>query len=188
MKPHPKAARSIQGVLILKMIKIAAAAAAIVATPAFAADFAGPYVGAGITLDNVQGSGALEGLGFSGVGGTAFGGYNMPLGASTFAGIEANVDLNTADGAGVEAKWGWGIGARFGYKLNGSTALYARAGYARGKLEILGASGWGDGVRYGAGIETSVTERVSLRAEFTQTNYEADIINNQGTLGVVFGF
>ncbi|WP_235536463.1 MULTISPECIES: outer membrane protein [unclassified Sphingomonas] len=170
------------------MIHIAAAAAAIVATPAFAADFAGPYVGAGITLDNVQGSGALEGLGFSGVGATAFGGYNLPLGGSTFAGVEANVDLNTADAAGIEAKWGWGVGARFGYKLNEGTALYARAGYARSKIAAFGFSDWGDGVRYGAGIETGVTDRVSLRAEFTQTNYESDIINNQGTLGVVFGF
>ncbi|ABQ69359.1 hypothetical protein HY78_10450 [Rhizorhabdus wittichii DC-6] len=172
----------------MKMIKIAAVAAALAATPAFAADFAGPYVGGGVTLDNVQGSGALEGVGFSGVGATAFAGYNLPVGASTFAGVEANIDLNTADAGGIEAKWGWGVGARFGYKLNDSTALYARAGYARGKIEVLGSSGWGDGVRYGAGLETRVTDSVSLRAEFTQTNYESDIINNQGTLGIVFGF
>lgn len=170
------------------MIKIAAVAAAIVATPAFAADLAGPYVGGGVTLDNVQGSGASEGLGVSGLGATAFAGYNLPIGASTFVGVEANIDLNTADTTGFEAKWGWGLGARFGYQLNDSTALYARAGYARSKVEVLGVSGWGDGVRYGAGVETSVTGNVSLRAEFTQTNYEADIINNQGTLGIVFGF
>lgn len=170
------------------MIHIAAAAAAFVATPALATDFAGPYVGAGVTLDNVQGSGALDGLGFSGVGATAFAGYNLPIGASTFVGAEANIDLNTADTAGVEAKWGWGVGARLGTKLNDSTAIYARAGYARSKIEFLGVSGWGDGVRYGAGLETGLTERVSLRAEFTQTNYESDVINNQGTLGIVFGF
>jgi len=172
----------------LKIIEIAAAAAAVIATPALAADFAGPYVGAGITLDNIQGSGALDGLGFSGAGATGFAGYNIGLGGSGFAGVEANIDLNTADIAGVEAKWGWGVGARLGYKLNDSTALYARAGYARNKIEVLGSSGWGDGVRYGAGLETGVTDHMSLRAEFTQTNYESDLINNQGTLGLVFGF
>jgi outer membrane immunogenic protein len=172
----------------VKILNIAAFAAAVLSTPALAADFAGPYVGAGVTLDNVQGSGALEGIGFSGVGGTAFAGYNLALGESTFAGVEANIDLNTADAGGVEAKWGWGVGARFGYRLNDSTALYGRAGYARGKLSIGGASGWGDGIRYGGGIETAVSDRVSVRAEFTQTNYESDIINNQGALAIVFGF
>lgn len=175
---------------ILNIIKLAAACAvaAVVASPAYAGDFSGPYVGAGVTLDNVQGTGALDGIGFSGVGGTAFAGYNMTLGNSFFAGVEANADVYSADAFGIKAKWGWGVGGRLGVKVNPSTALYARAGYARAKLSAGGFSDWGDGVRYGLGVETGVGETVAVRAEFTQTNYEGDLANNQGALSLVVGF
>ena len=59
-------------------------------------DFAGPYVGAGVTLDDIQGSGPDEGAG------------------------------------------AWGVGARLGYKLNDSTVLYSRVGYARGEFGVKG--------------------------------------------------
>lgn len=171
----------------MRFVVLAAAAAAF-ATPAMAEDFAGPYVGAGVTLDNIQGSGDLEGFGVSGVGGTVFAGYDLPLGEKAFAGVEANADLNTADVSGLEAKWGWGIGARAGFKLNDSTALYGRVGYARNRISFGGDSDWGKGVRYGVGVQTGLTEQLSLRAEFSQFNYESDIINNQGSLSLSYGF
>jgi outer membrane immunogenic protein len=168
---------------------IAAAALCVAfATPAMADDFAGPYVGVGVTLDNVQGSGALEGFGMSGVGGTAFAGYDVPLGANAFVGVEGNLDLNSADAQGVQADWGWGVGGRVGYKLNSSTALYARGGYARDRVSAAGVHAWGDGVRYGLGVQTALTRKVSLRAEFSQFNYEHDLINNQGALSLSYGF
>src|SRR3546814_10240238 len=85
---------------------VASLAAAIVASPAAAAPFQGAYAGVAATLDNVQGSGALEGFGANGVGGSLFAGYDMPLGNAAFAGVEGNIDLNTADALGIEAKWG----------------------------------------------------------------------------------
>ena len=164
-------------------------AAALVATPAMAEDFAGPYVGAGVTLDNFQGSGSLEGIGFSGLGGTVFAGYDMPLGESAFAGVEANADVNSADLDGaIDADWAWGAGARLGYKLNESTALYGRVGYARTRLSSGGTHQWLDGVRYGVGLQTGLTEQLSLRAEVTQINFEDDLINNQGALTLSYGF
>jgi outer membrane immunogenic protein len=180
----------------MRKVLLALATSLVIAAPAAARDFAGPYVGAGVTLDNVQGSGPNEGLGASGVGGTVFAGYDMPLSNKVFAGVEGNIDLYSADadlgGVTVKAKWSWGLSARLGYKLNDSTGLYTRVGYARAKVGASGPgfseSTWGDGVRYGAGLETRVTQAVSLRAEFTQFNYSHDIINNQGTMGVVFGF
>ncbi|WP_066561273.1 outer membrane protein [Croceicoccus bisphenolivorans] len=161
----------------------AIAAAMAVATSAHANDFDGAYIGAGVTLDNVQGSGDFEGFGVSGPGATIFAGFDMPLGGA-FIGVEANADVYTADVAGIDAQWGWGVGARLGTKLNDSTGLYARGGYARGKVEGF----WGDGLRYGVGVETGVSDSLSLRAEFSQFNYEDDIINNQGSLGLVLGF
>src|SRR5690606_23722085 len=122
----------------MRKFVLALAASAAFATPAMAEDFAGPYVGVGVTLDNVQGSGAAEGLGVSGLGATAFAGYDIALGTSGFVGFEANADLNTADyddGVDeIEADWGWGVGARAGYKLNDSTALFVRGGYARNRV------------------------------------------------------
>ncbi|MFA7604589.1 MAG: porin family protein [Novosphingobium sp.] len=178
----------------MRKILLPLAVSAMIASPAVAREFAGPYVGAGVTLDNVQGSGPAEGVGVSGVGGTAFLGYDLPLGESAFAGVEANIDLASADedNLGFEAKWGWGVGARLGYKLNESTALYGRVGYARAKSGVKGCGSacnvWSDGVRYGAGLETSLTQNLSLRAEFSQYNFEDDAINNQAGIALVYGF
>lgn len=175
----------------MKSIFAAAVAALVVASPAAAREFQGPYVGAGATLDNVQGSGPAEGLGANGVGGTVFAGYDISLG-KTFVGLEANADVYSADvdlgGATAKADWGWGVGGRAGYKLNDSTALYARLGYARARASAGGLHAWADGVRYGAGLETSVSSKVSLRAELSQFNYEQDVINNQVSLALTYGF
>jgi outer membrane immunogenic protein len=111
----------------------------------------------------------------------------MPMGGA-FVGIEANADLNTVDALGLEAKWGYGASVRGGFKLNESTGAYARVGYQRTKVSGGGASAWGDGVGFGGGIETGVSQNVSLRAEFNHVNYEADLINNQGVVALVFGF
>ncbi|NML95126.1 outer membrane protein [Novosphingobium olei] len=175
----------------MKSIFLAASAALVVASPVAAREFNGPYVGAGATLDNVQGSGPAEGLGANGVGGTVFAGYDIAMG-KTFAGLEANADIYSADvdlgGATAKADWGWGIGGRVGYKLNEGTALYGRLGYARARASAGGFHEWADGVRYGAGIETSLSSKVSLRAELSQFNYEQDVINNQVSLSLAYGF
>lgn len=171
---------------MIRTLLLAAATFGIAAS-AHAADLAGPYIGGGVTHDNVAGSGAIEGLGANGVGGTVFAGYNVPLSAG-FVGVEANLDLNTVDADDAEAKWGYGFGARAGLNLSDATAAYVRAGYQRNKVELDGASGWGDGVRFGGGLETALSETASLRLEYNHTNYERDLVNNQAVVGVVFGF
>lgn len=176
----------------MRKFVLALAFSAAFATPAMAEDFAGPYIGLGVTLDNAQGSGDAEGLGVSGLGATAFAGYDVSLGTDSFIGLEANVDLNTADYEDdvneIEADWGWGIGARFGFKLNPSTALFARGGYARNRVSFDDEHEWGDGVRYGVGVQTALNRNLSLRAEVSQFNYEDDVINNQATLSLSYGF
>ena len=173
----------------MKTYFVAAVAALAVAAPASATEFAGPYIGAGVNLDNIQGSGSAEGIGFNGVGGTVFAGYDLPVSPIAFVGVEANADLYSADiGNSLEADWGWGISGRLGAKINDATALYARVGYAQARLEALGDGEWFEGVRYGAGIETAVSAQLSLRAELTQINYEADLINNQAGVAVSYRF
>lgn len=173
---------------MLRKAFIVAFATVAAASAAQASDFQGPFVGVGATLDNVNGSGSLEGFGAAGVGGTAFAGYDLTVGGA-FVGVEANADLNTADALGVDAKWGWGASARAGFKINDSTGAYGRVGYQRSKIGAVGfGSDWGDGVRFGGGVETGLTENTSLRVEFNHVNYEQDVINNQAVVGVVFGF
>lgn len=174
----------------MKSVFVVAAVSAVVAVaaPASARDFNGGYAGVAATLDNIQGSGSAEGIGFSGVGVSGFAGYDVPVSTNVFVGVEGNIDVNTADAFGIDAKWGWGVSGRLGTNLNDSTGLYARVGYARNKLNAGGTKLWLDGVRYGAGVETRLTDSLSLRAEFSQFNFEQSLINNQGTIGVVFGF
>ncbi len=122
----------------MKFYILAAAVSAVVAVaPASARDFNGGYAGVALSLDNVQTSGSFEGIGFSGVGVSGFAGYDVPLSTNVFAGVEANIDGYTADadqlGTEIDAKWGWGVSARLGTKLNDSTGVYARVGYARAR-------------------------------------------------------
>ncbi|PTQ12166.1 hypothetical protein CLG96_06315 [Sphingomonas oleivorans] len=173
---------------MFKKVLIAAVAVAGAATAAQASDFNGPFIGGGATLDNVNGSGEFEGIGADGVGGTAFLGYDLPLGRA-FVGAEANIDLNTADAQGFEAKWGWGVSARAGYRIQDTTGIYGRIGYQRSKVGAEGfGSAWGDGIRFGGGVETGITDSTSLRFELNHVNYESDLKNNQAVVGVVFGF
>ncbi|MFV1877280.1 outer membrane beta-barrel protein [Nioella sp.] len=73
------------------------------------------------------------------------------------------------------------------FTIEGPTELRARLGYVTGNTMIYGALGytWADytqtgvgfsdsfeGVSYGLGLETLLTESVSLRIDYTHTQYE----------------
>lgn len=182
----------------------AAAVAAATASPALAAADAGPYVGVAVTHDNISGTGAADGLGFNGVGGSAFVGFNFDLGTSAFAGLEANFDLASADvdAARVEADHYFGVSGRLGFRPSDNVALYGRVGYQRGRATAdkglpTEVSDSADGLRLGAGVEANVTERVAVRVEYNHTHYYIDdtlvgpntgLANNQAVVGVVVGF
>ena len=171
----------------MKKLLVAAAFAALSVAPA-QAQFAGAYAGAGVTMDNVHLTGDFEGFGATGIGGTAFAGYDINMGG-TFAGVEGNIDLNTADVEDVvEAKWGWGVSGRFGFTVNKSTGVYGRVGYQRNKVSDGVDSAWGDGVRFGGGVETAVATKAALRLEFSHVDYEQDVANNQVVAGLLMRF
>jgi outer membrane immunogenic protein len=192
--------------IMRKVLLSVATVCAVVATPAFAAAEPGPYVGVGVTHDNINGTKDLEGLGMSGIGGTVFAGYNMPIGEGAFAGIEANFDLSSADVDGgtnrIDARHAYGASARLGYRLSDSAALYGRVGYQRGRMTIdkdlpTEFSASRDGLRLGAGLEANLTGNTAVRVEYNHTRYHRDkdvdpadvgLANNQATIGLVFGF
>ena len=182
-----------------------AAVAVLTAAPAFAAADAGPYVGVAVTHDNIAGTRDAEGLGFNGVGGSAFLGYNVPVSPTVFAGLEANFDLSSAkfDAANVKADYYYGISGRLGFRPADNVAHYGRVGYQRGRVTsgngtVSEAQYSADGLRLGAGVEANVSRNVAVRVEYNHTHYYIDntfvgtanagLANNQATVGVVFGF
>ena len=123
----------------------AAATAAVVATPAMAAPFAGPYVGVELGLDNYEVQAEdifapgdeFDGLSGNGIVGGVFAGYDVAVG-NAFIGLEAKASLSdasatyddTVDSLTVRAKETFGATARAGVMLNESTGVFARAGWA----------------------------------------------------------
>ncbi len=197
-----------------KIALVAAVAVAAVSTPAMAN---GPYIGVGITHENTSTAGDLEGKGISGVGGTVFAGYSIPVGKTAFVGLEANFDLSSGEVFDVVSKTGlendhsYGISGRLGVNLNEKTSLYGRFGYQRGRHTATDATDAAkaavntkksyDGLRFGAGISTAITEKVSLRGEYSRTHYSLDkaervalapdeggFNNDQFQMSVVLGF
>ena len=197
-----------------KIALVAAVAVATVSTPALAK---GPYVGVGVTHENISAASDLEGVGFSGIGGTVFAGYSLPVGETVFVGVEANFDLSSAkffnadEKVGLESDYAYGISGRLGVNLNEKTSLYGRVGYQRGRhtatdatdttKAALKTSTSFDGLRLGVGLSTALSEKVSLRGEYSRTHYSLDkaaraelapkkggFNTDQFQLSVVFGF
>lgn len=189
----------------MRKLVFSLAASMAVATPALAAADAGPYVGAGVTYDSINGTQAAEGLGIAGVGGTVFAGYNLPVNGKVFGGIEANFNLASADVGdktnGVKADNAFGASVRLGYDLSNTAAFYGRVGYQRGRASVYSGgtktSGSRDGLLLGAGLEANLTQKVGVRVEFDHVNYYRDkavdpanigLADNQATVAVVYGF
>lgn len=190
----------------MKKFLAVALAGSLISTPAFAETFSGPYVGVQIGLDNyeIQGEDVFadgdeyDGLSGNGVEGGIYAGYDYSLG-NTFVGVEVSADLSdakmsyndTIDEATISAEETYGASARFGAMLNGSTALYGRAGWANTKFKAsindVSASDRDDALVLGAGIETRVGAG-SLRVEYVRTDYADEVKNNRVALGYGFRF
>ena len=185
----------------------AAATAAVVATPAMAAPFAGPYVGVELGLDNYEVQAEdifapgdeFDGLSGNGIVGGVFAGYDVAVG-NAFNGLEAKASLSdasatyddTVDSLTVRAKETFGATARAGVMLNESTGVFARAGWANTKFKVnlngVTDSDTDDGLVLGAGLQTRLGANASLRVEYVRTDYNDFIKNNSVLAGVAFHF
>jgi outer membrane immunogenic protein len=88
----------------------------------------------------------------------------------------------------------WAIGGRFGFLSSESTLWYGLAGYTQARITgeaghdfsgFIGVasehdshyqyrwSGWRDGVVLGAGVETLLTDAISLKMEYRYANYDS---------------
>lgn len=97
------------------------------------------------------------------------------------------------------ANGSWGIGLLPGIKLNDSTLLYVRLGYNQAKLQgkasVASTDGfvastsknnWQGGFNYGLGMETAFYPNLSLRGEYSHTNYNSfRVVNATSAAGSI---
>ncbi|HEY6816747.1 MAG TPA: porin family protein [Croceibacterium sp.] len=191
----------------MRKFVLALALSAAIATPAMAEPFSGPYVGAEVGLDNYEGKGedlfaagdSFDGISGNGVVGGVFAGYDIAVG-NAFFGIEGKVSLSSAeasfdDGADtytIGAEESFGASVRGGVMVNGSTGLFARAGWVNTSFKIdadgIDASGNDDALVLGAGLQTRLGSNASLRVEYVRTDYDDFIKNNAVLAGVAYQF
>lgn len=104
----------------------------------------------------------------------------------------------------------WGVGLLPGIKVNDSTLFYVRLGYNQARLKgqqsfTLGGvtastnkNNWQGGFNYGLGLETAIYPNLSLRGEYSHTNYNSfsnaltgtkyNPADNQYMLGLLYHF
>lgn len=151
------------------VIFAAIAAASVLSAPAFAQDaapFTGPRAGVTAGFDKVQGE---EGFSY---GVTA--GYDLALANRVTFGPEVSFGDSTADGAGFDASRDLAASARLGYVMTPRVLAFGKVGYASTRFENAGAHASLEGVRYGGGLEFSMTPNSYISAEYQRTEYEAD--------------
>jgi outer membrane immunogenic protein len=143
----------------------------------------GGYGMANTTAD-ISGAGKFRGLGSDGVFGGLIAGYDYQVAPRIVLGAEADVSASNIDseisGVGADVKasndWDWSVRGRAGYLITPGTMLFAAVGYDAAHVKLSGIPNFSwsstlDGVQFGGGIETALTDHISLRAEYLHTLY-----------------
>ena len=177
----------------MKIYLIAAAAAATVASPAFAQTDEGSFQGAHVEgvvgydkLDvNTPGTKNPDGV----VYGVA-GGYDLQTGNVVY-GIEGEATDSSAKirqpGFAADAERDLYVGGRIGY-ASGKALIYGKVGYTNARIDSnLGATN-GDGLRVGAGVEYKLGGNLFAKGEYRYSNYEGGVSRNQVVGGIGFRF
>jgi len=177
----------------MRMLAATAFALAMAATPAFAQDtapekkFDGPYVAV---------IGGIEEAGNTSTGneGAIYGGavgYDHQAG-KLVVGIEGEATGSTTrhcvSSICTDSGRDLYAGARVGYVVGGRTMLYAKAGYDNAEVGLPMGKRKLDGVRVGGGVETNLTGRAFVRAEYRYSDLQQDAHKQQGTVGVGLRF
>ena len=171
----------------MRISLIAATAAALVATPAFAQDaqpvFSGPHIEAIGGYDSISGGGDSE----SGIAFGIAGGYDFRTGGAVI-GIELEAADSTISDSGVSAGRDLYAGVRVGGVISERGLLYAKVGYTNARASFAGTGVNFDGIRGGAGLEWMLGSNLSIRGEYRYSNYEDGLSRHQGVVGLGFRF
>jgi outer membrane immunogenic protein len=167
------------------VIFAAIAAAAAFSAPAFAQD-AAPFTGprAGITAGYDK---------FAGRDGFTYGvaaGYDVAVANRVTFGPEVSFsDTTTSAGAGAEVSRDLAASVRLGYAVTPQVLAFGKVGYANTRIDLGNGGASFEGVRYGGGLEYSVTPTTYISAEYQRSEYEANIGGRDvGLVGVGFRF
>lgn len=151
---------------------VALAAAAFVATPAMASDFAGPRIevtaGADDVTAGVDPTDVTYGVGL---------GYDVQFG-KVVVGVDAALD-NVFDRRDVA------VGGRLGYVVNDNVLAYGKVGYANWR-QVAGVDV--EGLRLGGGLEVNVAGPVYGKVEYRYTDFEGGLGKHGGLVGVGIRF
>jgi outer membrane immunogenic protein len=140
-------------------------------------------------------------------------GYDIPIGGSAFAGIEANADFSTKSRCQVNPlilapgifesclspKRDLSANARLGINVGGdNTRIYALAGYSNLKINeyswqnrtirTSAGSRTKDGIRLGAGLEHDFGERFYGKIEYRYSDYGGNLSRSQALVGAGIRF
>lgn len=179
------------------MKKIIFISAIFVTANAYAEPFNGAYIGAQggyeSTKANVTdtGKGGFAGVNFTddisltGANGGLFAGYGKRFN-NTYAGVELEGNLSNADsktsltipGTGtvninLQHKYDYGASLRAGFFPVKDTLVYGKLGFVRGKFEdkSVNTTDTLTGARFGIGSETLIASNITVRADWSYTNY-----------------
>jgi outer membrane immunogenic protein len=174
---------------------VAAVGGAFLATPALAAPFDGPYVGAQVGWQSEKMTDVKSSFGTipvndrkDSITGGVFVGYDATINGRFVVGAEAGLDLASDDevqasaaGANysIEPRYSFDVTARAGYLVDPKTLLYVRGGYtnARTHATVVSATAIGSGSRSqsgwlaGAGVERQVAQNVTARFEYRYSKF-----------------
>lgn len=146
-----------------------AAAAAFVATPAMANDFAGVRAEVTAGLDDVTG-----GVDPTKVTYGAGVGLDAELYKNVVVGVEATLD-NVFDRRNV------GAAARVGYVVADKALVFAKVGYANWKQTTTAEL---EGLRVGGGVEANLYGPVYGKVEYRYTDFDGNVGQHGGLVGI----
>lgn len=150
-----------------KTLFVAAAAAALSATPAFASDFTGLRAEVTAGLDDVtNGVDPTEVTYGAGVG------IDAELYKNVIVGVEATVD-NVFDRRNI------GAGARLGYVVADKVLVYGKVGYSNWKQTTSAEL---EGLRVGGGLEANLYGPVYGKVEYRYTDFSNSRVGQHGGL------
>jgi len=186
----------------MNRFSVAAGVAALVfaSSSASAADLTGSRIEARLGWNSVS---AMDESESGVVYGVAIG-HDFAVSPKVVIGGEVAFDLNNAkecvsafgEEACLKAKRDLSVAARIGYLVAEDALLYAKAGYANGRIRAtyddgvdkIGVSEDGDGVVLGAGLEHNFSGKLYAKVEYSYTNYEADFSRHQIITGLGIRF
>ena len=155
------------------MKKITLASAMLAAAVGVTSVNAAPYVGAsvGVNVNSSTNVGGNPGV-FRGVPFKVFAGYGSLLSQSFYLAGELTATLGTGEistSNGMKTSYGFGLSALPGFMLNDNTMAFARVGYVKSRFSSLNSMV--SGGQIGLGLQTSLTQAMDLRGEYTYTDY-----------------